>query len=292
MLNNYERVYATQIRQRCLVNSGQFSTRQLDKNEPRADKFSSEGKVTRGEYARGILLRSFTIQSSFNYRGMQNLGFAFSLLPLANLWGGKREGLIFFLRRHLQLFNTHPYMSAPILGAVARAEEANIESVQNSAEAEHLKNALMAPYAALGDSFFWGALKPFASVFSVLLALKAFLLAPFAFLILYNPSHLWIRIRGFIEGYNRGKESVGFIKLLDLPRLTAKIRWASLAGLACMAALISHYIETSALGLPVLFLTKVILLSLVLLCYWGIRKGISQMMMLYTMFIMSFLWSL
>ena len=223
---------------------------------------------------------------------MQNLGFVFSLLPLANLLGGKRDRLILFLIRHLQFFNTHPYMSAPILGAVARAEEANIESVKNSAEAEHLKNALMAPYAALGDSFFWGALKPFASVFSVLLALKEFLLAPFAFLILYNPSHLWIRIRGFIEGYDRGKDSVDFIRLLDLPRLTAKIRWVSLAGLACMAAVISDYIKTAALGLPVLFLTKVILLSLALLCYWGIRRGVSQIMMLYTMFIMSFLWSL
>lgn len=274
------------------MNSGQFSTKQLDERATTSNTRSSNGKASGGNYALKILLRSFSIQSSLNYRGMQNLGFVFSLLPLANLWGGKSERLKLFLIRHLQAFNTHPYMSGPILGAVARMEEANTEAAKNSTEAEHLKNALMAPYAALGDSFFWGALKPFASVFSVLFALKEFLLAPFAFLILYNPSHLWIRIRGFIEGYEHGKDSVDFIRLLDLPRLTAKIRWVSLAGLACTAAVISHYIETSALGLPVLFLTNVILLSLVLLCYWGIRKGISRVMMLYVMFIMSFLWSL
>ena len=223
---------------------------------------------------------------------MQNLGFLFSLLPLTSLWEGKSERFKLFLVRHLQSFNTHPYMSGPILGAVARVEEASAEAVKNGTEAEHLKTALMGPYAALGDSFFWGALRPFAAVVSILLALKEFLLAPFAFLILYNPAHLWIRIRGFIEGYHHGKDSVDFIRLLDLPRLTARIRWISLGGLARMAAVISGYLETSALGLPLLFFTRVILVAHVLLCYWGIKKRISQVLMLYTMFIMSFLWSL
>lgn len=237
--------------------------------------------------ARKIFLSSLLIQCSFNYRGMQNLGFAFSLLPLARRLAGDEERLAAFLTRHLQLFNTHPYLSAPIIGSVARMEEDNIEADMTGAAAVKLKNALMGPYAALGDSFFWGAMKPLAAVFGVLLALQGYLLAPSALLLLYNPGHLWVRVRGFIEGYRRGKEGIDFIRYMELPWLTERIRWLSLSGLGAIAALISHSLYTPSLGRPAEFLTPVAILSLIILCYWGIRNGISQVKIIYGMFAIS-----
>ena len=142
----------------------------------------------------------------------------------------------------------------------------------------------MGPYAALGDSFFWGAMKPMAAVFSVLLALQEYLLAPVALLLLYNPVHLWVRVGGFVEGYRRGKEGIDFIRYLELPLLTGRIRWISLSGLGAMAAMISYSVHTPSLGRPVEFLTPVAFLSLIILCYWGMRKGISQAKILYGMF--------
>jgi PTS system mannose-specific IID component len=234
-----------------------------------------------------IFFSSLFIQSSFNYRGMQNLGFAFSLLPLARLWGGDKEHLAALLTRHLQLFNTHPYLSAPIIGSVARMEKDNMEADNAGAAAVNVKNALMGPYAAIGDSFFWGAIKPLAAVFSVLLALQQYLLAPLALLLLYNPVHLWVRVWGFVEGYRHGKEGIYFIRCLELPQLTGRIRWISLSGLGAIAAMISHSIHTSSLGRPVEFLAPVVFLSLIILCYWGIRNGISQVKIIYGMFIIS-----
>jgi PTS system mannose-specific IID component len=241
--------------------------------------------------ARKIFLSSLLIQCSFNYRGMQNLGFAFSLLPLARRLAGDEERLAALLTRHLQLFNTHPYLSAPIIGSVARMEEDNMEADKAGAAAVNLKNALMGPYAALGDSFFWGAMKPLAAVFGVLLALQGYLLAPLALLLIYNPGHLWVRVQGFIEGYRRGKEGIDFIRYLELPWLTGRIRWLSLSGLSAIAALISHYVHTPLLGRPAEFLTPVAILSLIILCYWGIRNGISQVKIIYGMFIISFMLS-
>ena len=241
--------------------------------------------------ARKIFLSSLFIQSSFNYRGMQNLGFAFSLLPLARRLAGDEERLAALLTRHLQLFNTHPYLSAPIIGSVARMEEDNMEADKTGAAAVNLKNALMGPYAALGDSFFWGALKPLAAVFGVLLALQEYLLAPLALLLIYNPGHLWVRVRGFIEGYRRGKEGIDFIRYLELPWLTGRIRWLSLSGLSAIAALVSHSIHTPSLGRPLEFLAPVAILSLIILCYWGIKNGISQVKIIYGMFIISLMLS-
>ncbi|MDO8723232.1 MAG: PTS system mannose/fructose/sorbose family transporter subunit IID [Syntrophales bacterium] len=239
-----------------------------------------------------IFLSSLFIQSSFNYRGMQNMGFAFSMLPLARRLGRDRERIAALLIRHLQLFNTHPYLSGPIIGSVVRMEESDIETGNDdTAATADFKNALMGPYAALGDSFFWGALKPFSSVFSVFAGLQQSLLAPLVFLLLYNPAHLWIRIKGFVEGYRYGREGINFIKRQDLPQLTGRIRWFSLAGLGSVAVIASRYIPVPSLGFFLDFFTKVVFLSLVLLCHWGIKNGISQVKMFYGIFIMGCVFS-
>lgn len=241
----------------------------------------------RAAVALKIFLSSLFIQGSFNYRGMQNLGFAFSMLPLAKRLKADKKYLVSFLTRHLQLFNTHPYLSAPIIGSVVHIENENGGGDGSGAPAVNLKNALTGPYAALGDSFFWAALKPFAAVFSVLLALQHSPLAPFALLLLYNPTHLLVRIMGFVEGYRHGKDGIYFIRRLELPYLTGRIRWMSLFGLACIAVTASPDLHISITGSPFAFLAKSVFLSLIILCYWGIKNGISQVKMLYLMFIIS-----
>ena len=62
---------------------------------------------------------------------------------------------------HLQLFNTHPYFSAPIIGSIVRLEEEQAEKA-NLLTPSAIKKSFMASYAAIGDIFFWGALRPFA----------------------------------------------------------------------------------------------------------------------------------
>jgi PTS system mannose-specific IID component len=261
-------------------------------NQPSGDKIHSPETKSVFSQIQGnsgvaikIFFSSLFIQSSFNYRGMQNVGFAFSLLPLARLLAGDKERLSNLLTRHLQLFNTHPYLSAPIIGSVVHMEEQ--EADKTGTAAVNLKNALMGPYAAIGDSFFWGAMKPLAAVFSVLPALQDCLWASLAILLLYNPVHLWVRIRGFVEGYHQGKEGIYFIRYLELPRLTGWVRWFSLAGLGAIAAMIGHSSHAPLLGRWIELLTPLMFLSLIILCYWGIRNGISQVKILYGMFVIS-----
>ncbi|MCG6533511.1 MAG: PTS system mannose/fructose/sorbose family transporter subunit IID [Syntrophales bacterium LBB04] len=234
-----------------------------------------------------IFISSFFIQGSFNYRGMQNLGFAFAMLPLAKGLEADKKSLIAFLTRHLQLFNTHPYLSSPIVGSVVQLEIDHRGSDEVGPLAVNLKNALTGPYAALGDSFFWGAMKPMAAIFAVLVALQQSLLAPFALLVLYNPAHLLVRSTGFVAGYRHGKEGIFFIRRLELPYLTGRIRWISLFGLGGIAVTASPAVHISLSGFPFTILAETIYLSLIILCYWGIKNGISQVKILYCMFIVS-----
>ena len=82
-----------------------------------------------------ILSRSLLIQASWNVSRMQGLGFAYAIAPLAAAEAepGERETSA-LLARHLQRFNTHPYMAAPIIGTVSRLEAENRFSESSRSE--------------------------------------------------------------------------------------------------------------------------------------------------------------
>lgn len=210
---------------------------------------------------------------------MQNLGFAFAMIPSIRFLSRDREEKSRMLCRHLQSFNTHPCLSGPIIGSVMRLEE-DLYRDGNCDEADRLKTALMAPYAAMGDSLFWGSLKPLAAVVGVLLALKGFIIAGLVLLLLYNPLHLWIRLKGFLEGYRKGKDGVDFIRDMNLPRLSGMIRWASvlvLGGLAWAASDLPVFPAAVHAGI----VQKAAALCLILVCFVMIRKGVSVLSILY-----------
>ena len=173
------------------------------------------------------------------------------------------------------MFNTHPYLTAPVIGAVARIEEEG-----DTAAADYLKKAVMGPYAAIGDPFFWGALRPFSALVAVILALKGFLLAPLAFVILYDPAHAWVRGKGFIEGYRLGKNSIEFIRGLNLPAVTGRIRFVSLILIGILAAVAADIASHSWTFLPEIP-GKGVALVLIILCFMGVRRGISPVKILY-----------
>ena len=74
-----------------------------------------------------VFLRSLLIQASFNFWRMQNLGFIYALIPFIRLLSNDQRRMQGVLSRHLQLFNSHPYMTGPILGSVLQIEEEKSE---------------------------------------------------------------------------------------------------------------------------------------------------------------------
>ncbi|MDQ1277518.1 MAG: mannose system component [Thermodesulfobacteriota bacterium] len=105
----------------------------------------------------GFFLRSLFIMASLNFQRMQNLGFAFAILPLSRRMGKDEKRISSFLVRHLEYFNTHPYLSGAVLGSVIALETATGHHEQTP-DISRLKKSLMGPYAAIGDSFLWGSL--------------------------------------------------------------------------------------------------------------------------------------
>jgi len=236
-----------------------------------------------------ILLRSFFIQTTLNFRRMQNLGFAMSVIPLIQELRLDEEESRELMNRHLQLFNTHPYFSASVIGSVVKLEEEKKALADDSPDISAIKKSLMASYAAIGDIFFWGALKPFAVIFAAFLIYMGFVIAPLAFLLIYTPVHLWVRVRGFWEGYRRGKTGFEFIRNLDLPSAAVKVRWFSLILLAVLTVWLSYSAQLWSFAQSTAVVALGTSLALVLASLFLISRGISQTYIIYGSFLLSLL---
>jgi PTS system mannose-specific IID component len=203
-----------------------------------------------------VFLRSLLLQASWNRRGMQNLGFAYAMWPALCALYADRAARERALSRHLAVFNTHPYLAAAILGGalhheirVARAE-APAESV------ERFKQALMGPLAAVGDSFYWLSLRPFAGAAAAVLAPQIGLWSVALFLALYNVPHFWLRVLLFVRGVQGGDRVVESVARAGLPRKGARLRRASAAlggsAGALSALLLSGHLASGDVRVPLL----------------------------------------
>lgn len=172
-----------------------------------------------------IIFRSFIFQGSWNFKRMQNLGFAFSVLPaLRRIYPDPKEREI-AARRHLEYYNSHPYMASFVLGAIVKMEEKYSRGENIQVEDILLfKKAMMGPMGALGDSFFWASWRPVIGVLAAALALAGWVFAPVAFLFVYNIPHLYVKFFGFLKGYRLDRRVVERIRKYDLFKYSAYLK--------------------------------------------------------------------
>jgi len=99
-----------------------------------------------------VALRSTFLQGSWNYERMQNGGWCFAMIPAIKKLYTNKEDQIAALKRHLEFFNTHPYVASPVIGVTLALEEdkANGAPVEDSA-IQGVKVGMMGPLAGVGD---------------------------------------------------------------------------------------------------------------------------------------------
>jgi PTS system mannose-specific IID component len=197
-----------------------------------------------------VFMGSFFIQSAWNFERLQGLGFAAAISPaLKEIFAGNDSSRVSALKRHLVYYNAHPYMASPILGAAINMEEKASRGECDPASSAKFKAMLMAPYGAIGDMFFWGAIRPLASCLGILSALLWGIWGPVIFLAVYNFFHLWMRWRGLKNGYKLGEGVVGYIKGLELPRRSVTARYISTAVLGAVSALFAWKMAPPLMGI-------------------------------------------
>jgi len=213
---------------------------------------------------------------------MQNLGFAFAMAPALEALYPAGEARDAAYRRHCELYNTHPYLAALVLGVAVRLEEQHSAGDGMARELLHsFKVGTMGGLGAVGDAFFWASLKPFCLVLALLWAsLIDPVSAVVLFLAVYNLVHLSWRVIGFYLGYRMGVDSSLRLQSLNIPRIGKWVKRVTLGLLGSYAALAARDVALegqSGLQTPWT-------LSLVLVSYgaWRcLQAGMSASLLLY-----------
>lgn len=263
----------------------------------------SEQKVilTKGDIL-STYFRSTFLLGSFNFERMQSMGFCVSMIPTIKRLYSKKEDQAAALKRHLEFFNTQPWVGSAIMGVTAAMEQerANGAKDVDDAAISGVKVGLMGPLAGVGDPIFWGTLRPVLAALGAGIALTGSILGPLLFFILINVIRAVTRWYGFKYGYEKGTEIVSDMGGGRLQKIT---QGASILGLFVMGSLVSKWTSINVpleltryknqLGEEVVvtlqgvlndLLPGLLALLLTFLCMYLLRKKVNAMVIIFGLF--------
>ena len=231
-----------------------------------------------------VCLRHQFLQGSWNFERMQNGGWAYAILPALKELYTNQEDYEAAVKRHLEFYNTHPYVSAPIMGIILSLEErkANGEDISDQT-IQDMKVGLMGPLAGVGDPVFWFTLRPILAAVCASLALAKNMFGPLLFFIAWNViriAFLWMTQE---MGYKKGIAFVddlsdGFLKKVSLS--------ASMVGMFVIGILVQRFVN-----IPVTFDISTLFpglfgLILFFISMKVLKKGMSPVLLIVVLFIL------
>ncbi|MFC2628841.1 MAG: PTS system mannose/fructose/sorbose family transporter subunit IID [Lancefieldella rimae] len=190
-----------------------------------------------------VAIRHQFLEGCWTYERMQNGGWAFSMIPAIKKLYPKKEDQIAALKRHLEFYNTHPYVSAPVIGVTLALEEgrANGEPIDDVA-IQGVKVGMMGPLAGVGDPVFWFTVRPILGALGASLALGGSILGPILFFVLWNAIRLAFLWNTQEFGYKAGSSISSDLSGGMLGKVT---EGASILGMFIIGALVERWVSIS-----------------------------------------------
>ena len=190
-----------------------------------------------------VAFRHQYLQGSWNYERMQNGGWAFSIIPAIKKLYPNKEDQVAALQRHLEFYNTHPYVSSPVMGVTLALEEERANGVPvEDAAIQGVKIGMMGPLAGVGDPVFWFTARPILGALGASLALGGSIAGPLLFFFVWNIMRF-----GFMWYTQEFGYKVGTTITKDLSGgLLGKItQGASILGMFIIGALVQRWVSIS-----------------------------------------------
>lgn len=202
----------------------------------------ADNKITLSKADRlKVCLRSTFWQASWNYERMQNGGYAFAMIPAIKKLYKEKADQIAALKRHMEFFNTHPYVASPIVGVTLALEQekANGAAVDDAA-IQGVKVGMMGPLAGIGDPVFWFTLRPILGAMCASIAMDGNMLGPIMFFLLWNILRFGFMWYTQEFGYKVGSQ---ITENLSGNLLTNITRGASILGMFVLGALVQRWVS-------------------------------------------------
>ncbi|MFT8312451.1 MAG: PTS system mannose/fructose/sorbose family transporter subunit IID [Sporolactobacillus sp.] len=185
--------------------------------------------------------RSTFLQGSWNYERMQNGGWAYTMIPAIKKLYKSKEDRAAALKRHLEFFNTHPYVASPIIGVTLALEEerANGAPVDDVA-IQGVKIGMMGPLAGIGDPAFWFTVKPILGALAASLAMTGNILGPILYFFGWNIIRMAFMWYTQEFGYKAGSKITDDLSGGLLQDIT---KGASILGMFILGSLVNRWVS-------------------------------------------------
>lgn len=195
---------------------------------------------------RSTFIRSNFLGATHNYERMQALGAYYAMVPtLKKIYADRsKDERAEAIRRHLEFFNTNPYVYGPVLGMTMAMEENTDEEEKDSVIA--VRTALMGPLAGLGDSLLALTLVPIFLSIGAGMAMEGNPLGPILFIALFSLTIWPVKWIGLNWGYSSGTEVLSDSKGTDIIERIS--RMGNVVGIMVAAALI---VSTVNINVPI-----------------------------------------
>lgn len=204
----------------------------------------NENKIALSQKERmAVCWRHQFLQGSWNYERMQNGGWCYAMIPAIKALYKDQDEQAAALKRHLEFYNTHPYVSAPIIGVTLALEEERANGAQVEDQAiQGVKVGMMGPLAGVGDPVFWFTVRPILGALGASMALGGSIVGPLLFFVLWNlirMAFLWYTQEfGYSVGTTIAKDLSGGL----LGKIT---EGASILGMFIIGALVQRWVSIS-----------------------------------------------
>ena len=183
------------------------------------------------------------LQGSWNYERMQNLGWAYSLIPAIKKLYTNKEDQAAALKRHLEFFNTHPYVASPVIGVTLALEEERANGAEvDDAAIQGVKVGMMGPLAGVGDPVFWFTVRPILGALGASLAMTGNILGPILFFVLWNVIRWGFMWYTQEFGYKAGAKITEDLSGGLLQKVT---KGASILGMFILGSLVQRWVSIS-----------------------------------------------
>ena len=190
-----------------------------------------------------VWFRHQYLQGSWNYERMQNGGWCFSMIPAIKKLYTNKEDQIAALKRHMEFYNTHPYVSSPVIGVTMALEEdrANGSPVEDAA-IQGVKVGMMGPLAGVGDPVFWFTLRPLLGALGASLAMGGSIMGPILFFVAWNVIRLAFEWYTQEFGYKLGTSITQDLSGGLMGKIT---EGASILGMFVIGGLVERWVSIS-----------------------------------------------
>ena len=184
--------------------------------------------------------RSTFIQGSWNYERMQNGGWTYAMIPAIKKLYTSKEDRAAALKRHLEFFNTHPYIASPIIGVtLALEEERSNGAPVDDVTIQGVKVGMMGPLAGIGDPVFWFTVKPILGALAATLAMSGNILGQIIYFVVWNLIRMGFMWYTQEFGYKAGSK---ISEDLSGGLLRDVTKGASILGMFILGSLVNRWV--------------------------------------------------